>query len=124
MNLNRIVGDTISAVNPCVQLQLQRSTGYITAADGTQQPAYAAPLVVWGQVQALSFRDIQQLQGLTLQGTRKAVYLNGRWDGLVRSERKGGDLIIFPDRSVWLIAFVLENWHDWTKVAATLQDGS
>lgn len=122
MNLNRVAAGVIPAVNPRLQLQLQRSTGYGTGPDGTQIPKYNAPITVWGQVQALSFRDIQQLQGLSLQGTRKAVYLDGRWDGLVRSEKKGGDLIIFPDRSTWLVAFVLENWHDWTKVAATLQN--
>ena len=124
MNLHDVVKGNVGAINPRVQLSLQRSTGYATNPDGKRVPTYGAPIEIWGQVQALQFRDIQMMQSLTLQGTRKAIYLDGRWDGLVRNERKGGDLITFPDGSVWLIALVLENWRDWTKVAATLQDGS
>ena len=76
------------------------------------------------QVQALTFRDIVQIEGLNLQGTRRAIYLSGRVDGLVRSLNKGGDLITLPDGSVWLVAMVLEQWPDWVKCAATLQNTS
>jgi hypothetical protein len=80
---------------------------------------------VMGQMQALTFDDIHQLDWLTIQGTRRAIYLEGNWEGLVRSKQKGGDLITFPDGSVWLIVHVLERWHgSWCKVAVALQDGS
>lgn len=124
MNLHGIVKGAVAAVNPRTPLSLQRSTGYATGPDGGRIPVYAAPVQVFGQVQALTFRDIQQADSLNLQGTRRAVYLDGHWDGLVRTTKKGGDLVTFPDGSVWLIAIVLEHWPDWVKVAVTLQDGS
>jgi hypothetical protein len=79
------------------------------------------------QVQPMTFRDIQQIEGLNLQGTRKAIYLNGAVDGLIRESNKGGDIITMPDGTVWLVALVLEGFNPtagWTKCAATLQNGS
>jgi len=77
-----------------------------------------------GQIQNLTYRDLQQLEGLNIQGVRHAVYINGRVDGIIRSQNKGGDLITFSDGTTWLIAHVLEYWPTWCKVAATLQNGS
>ncbi len=62
------------------------------------------------QVQALTFRDLTQVSGLNLNGTRRGIYLSGDVEGLVRSQGKGGDLITFPDGSEWLVALVLEAW--------------
>lgn len=124
MNLNRIAAGYVSAVNLRVQLRIQQSTGYATNADGSRLPTYAPEVVAWGQVQALQYTDIMMLDRLSVQGTRRAVYLEGDWKGLVRPEQRGGDLITFPDGSVWLVAVVLEHWDDWVKLAVTLQDGS
>lgn len=94
-----------------------------------QEAASAAMTTVLnaaGQVQPVSWRDIQQMEGLNLQGTRWKIYLNGQVDGLVRVENKGGDLIILPETSrhpgTWLVALVLEQWPDWVVAAITLQD--
>jgi hypothetical protein len=76
------------------------------------------------QIQALAFRDIVQIEGLNLQGTRRAIYLSGEIDGLVRADNKGGDLITFSNGGVWLTAMVLEQWPDWVKVAATFQNSA
>ena len=132
MNLQNITAGYVSAVNPMVPCSLQVSIGTTTNADYSVTPNYNAPILVMGQVQALQFRDIQQLEGLNLQGTRKAIYLQGDVEGLVRASNKGGDLITFPDGSVWLVAMVLEAWgmnagtpnEQWCKVAATLQNGA
>lgn len=86
--------------------------------------AMTTSLTVLAQVQPLTYRDIQQVDGLNLQGTRRAIYLNGFIDGLIRSSNKGGDLVTLPDGTVWLVAIVLEHWDSgWCKVAATLQNG-
>lgn len=77
-----------------------------------------------GQIQNLTFRDLQQLEGLNVQGVRHAIYINGRVDGIIRSQNKGGDLVTFADGSIYLVAHVLEYWPTWCKVAATLQNGS
>lgn len=127
MNLHGIVAGVISAVNPIVPGTLQISTGSSQAADGTRIPTFATPINIGAQVQPLTWRDIQQLDGLNLQGNRVAIYVYGEVDGLVRPQNKGGDLITLttpPNAGVWLVAQVLEAWPDWSKVAATLQNGS
>jgi hypothetical protein len=79
------------------------------------------------QVQPLGWRDLQQLDGLNLQGTRRKIYIHGEIDGIVRSENKGGDLIVVASGvnvGTWLVAQVLEAWPDWCCVAVTLQNGA
>ncbi len=128
MNLNAIAGPVVAAVNPPTPATVSFSLGSTTNSDGTQTPKYQVPPTpVSAQVQALSFRDIQQIEHLNLQGTRVAIYLNGELDGLERVSRKGGDLITIASgthRGVYLVAMVLEQWAGWVKVAATLQNGS
>ena len=124
MNLHQIASGAIGAVNPFVPISIQVSTGSSINAAGQRTPTYAPAVVKPGQLQALTFRDITQMEGLNLQGTQKAVYINGHVAGLVRVLNKGGDLITFPDGSVWLVTLVLEHWPNWTKCAVTLQDGS
>ena len=124
MNLNSVVSGVVSAVNRRVLLSLQRSTGWTSGANAKRTPTYDPPLQVWGQEQALSFSDLRQIDGLNINGTRRAIYLDGDWNGLVRSENKGGDLVTTPDGRVWLVVHVLEHWRGWTKVVVTLQDGA
>lgn len=123
MNLHGLASGAIAAVNPFVPLTWKASIGYTTNADGTRTPNYAAPVTVMGQVQALQYRDIQQIDGLNLQGTRRKIYFYGEVDGLVRSLSKGGDLILDGQGNTWLVAMVLEQWPDWCSVAVTLQNG-
>ena len=127
MNLHSIVAPVIAAINPPLLCSLQASSGYNTSSDGTRVPAYAAPVDIEVQCQALAYKDLVQIEGLNLNGRKLAMYILGDWNGVVRSESKGGDLITLPDGSVWLCAMVLENWNlsaGWTKIAAVLQDGS
>lgn len=128
MNLNAIAGPVVATVNPPTPATVRFSSGSTTNPDGTQSPKYLTPPTpVSAQVQPLSFRDIQQIEHLNLQGMRVAIYLNGELDGLVRVNKKGGDLITIASgvhRGVYLVAQVLEQWNDWVKVAATLQNGS
>jgi len=124
MNLHGIVGPIVAAVNPPLLCSLQASTGYTTASDGTRVPSYAAPVQIEVQAQALTYNDLVQIDGLNIQGKRLAMYIQGDWEGLVRSDSKGGDLITLPDGTVWLCAQVLEDWalsSGWTKICATLQ---
>lgn len=127
MNLRALANSITQAVNPNVPATLQISTGYTTSPRGARTPSYAAPVTVQAQVQALTFRDITQIDGLNLQGTRRAIYLYGDVEGLVRVSQKGGDLITLtdgPNAGVWLVAMVLETWPDFCKVVATLQNGN
>lgn len=138
MNLNALVAGAVAAVNPRVRVSLRRSTGYSVAADGTPQPTYAADVLVWAQVQPVSWRDLAMLDRLNFQGTRRTIFLDGKWEGMVRSQSKGGDLVVFPGGSTWLIVLVDEAWgfdqappvYDtgvqpgWTKAFVTLQNGA
>jgi hypothetical protein len=122
MNLHAIVSGNIQAINPYIQLIVQISTGYATNPDGSRVPSYAPNQIVFGDVQALQYNDIVQLDALNIQGERRKIYINGEVDGLIRVENKGGDLITTPDGNVWLVALVLEYWSQWVSVAVTLQD--
>jgi hypothetical protein len=136
MNLHAVASQYITAVNPLVSATIQFSNGEPTInPDGSVTPGYSTPVGVLAQVQALTFRDIVQVQGLNLQGTRRGIYLFGDIEGIVRVTAQGGDLITFPGRvggfppnTVWLTAMALETWgvspDGWCKVAATLQNGS
>ncbi len=109
---------------------VRTSTGYTQDGEGKQIPTYSDATAT-AQVQALSFKDLVQIEGLNLNGTRRAIYLQGDVDGVSRPQVSGGDLIVFPNDSnvpahllgtVWLVAQALETWPDWCKVAATLQN--
>lgn len=120
MNLHNLVRGAIGSINPDIPVSVQRSLGYGIAPDGTQVPAYDVPVSLMGQVQELSAADLQKLDGLNIQGARRSVYLNGQWNGMLRSDGKGGDLLTFQNR-LWLVAAVLEQWPDWTRVAVMMQ---
>lgn len=131
LNLHAIVGPVVAVVNPMLTVTVQVSAGYTTGADGARTPAYAPAYSAQAQVQAMSSRDLRQVSGLNLQGSMSAIYLFGDIEGIVRPLVKGGDLINFPDGSVYLVVVALENWgatgspgEQWSKVSAQLQNGS
>lgn len=84
-------------------------------------------LVVPGQVQPVTWRDLQQLDGINTAGVRWKVYLHGAVNSIVRPERKGGDLVVIsqgPHRGTWLVTQVLEQFPDWVCAALVLQNES
>lgn len=115
-----------------VECSVQISKGTFTqSTDYKQVPDYFPAILLQGQIQALQYRDLMQIEGLSLQGTRRAIYLQGDVEGLVRPDGRGGDLITTPDGNVWLTAMVLENWNPpdgsnsgWVKICVTLQNKS
>lgn len=123
MNLHGIASGYVGAVNPLVSIVIERSTGYTKNDAFEQVPSYAAPATVLAQVQALSADDLHAIEGLNIQGEKRAVYINGRSDGLIRPDRKGGDLVTFNGEP-WLNVHVLEYWPDWCKFIITRQNGS
>jgi hypothetical protein len=119
MNLHAMVAPLIGRVNPFISGTLRQSTGYTTAADGTQIPQYRDwPVSL--QVQELTTNDLQKLDGLNIQGIRNGVYLNGNWNGVVRASREGGDILLF-DGQIWLVAVVVESWPNWTRLGVVQQ---
>lgn len=123
MNLHGIVSGAISTINPFVPGSMQISTGYTTAEDGSRVSTYGT---VHGslQVQALTYQDLKQLDGVNMNGERRAIYFYGQFNGVLRPAKKGGDLVTVAkgvNAGIWLIAQVLEQWPDWCKAAVTRQ---
>lgn len=105
---------------------LKKSSGYTTSDDGSRVPSYTTTTVDV-QVQALQYNDLQMVSGLNIQGERRAMYVYGAWNGAIRADNKGGDLITLSDGTIWLVVMVLEPWSSsagWTKVCVVLQNGS
>lgn len=127
MNLHGIVAGHIGAINPFVLTTVMRSAGYTTDASGKRTPTYNSVFNVLVQAQALQYNDIQQVNEQNIQGVRRAVYLSGEVEGVVRVQKEGGDLLVFPqgtfpEGNTWLAAFVFEAWPDWRKICITLQN--
>lgn len=124
MNLHAVVGPIVSAINPSMNGTLQRSAGFTQDASFKQLPAYAAPQPITAQVQPLTYNDMRQLDGVNIAGEKKAMYLNGTMQSVVRATQKGGDLVTLQDGTLWLTVQVLEDFSvtaGWTKVAVVRQ---
>ena len=121
MDLRGLANGVSSTVNPNQTVRVSRSTGYTIGAGRKQVPSYAAPVEGPGQVQALDGKDLQQLDGLNIQGTIRAIYLRGALAGVIRPDGTGGDLVETADGQTWLVVKVLESWPTWTKAAIVLQ---
>lgn len=121
MNLNVVASAATRAVTPAVPGTLYLSDGYTTDAAGKRTPRYR-PRAVTVDLQAASGKDLQQLDGLAIQGVSRVAYLNGDVQGLNRTERKGGDMLRVRG-DYWLVVTVLETWDTpgWTKVALSQQ---
>jgi hypothetical protein len=133
MNLHGIASGVISAVNPNQAATLQASTGYQTLPNGDRVPSYADAVEVLAQIQEFTTSDIRHLDAQNISRvSAAAIYITGTIAGLERVNSKGGDLITIPVAdgpvqpryagTVWLTTAVLEQWPDWVRVAATMQD--
>ena len=120
MNLYDLASSLITAVNPLTAATLTASTGYTTNADGSRTPNYAAPVSASIQVQSLTTRELSQMDGLNIQGNLRKVWMDGDWNGIVRPQGKGADLLSFNSQN-WLIVEVIEQWPEWTSVVVALQ---
>ena len=114
----------ISTVNPPISIIIRVSTGRTVSPDGTPVPQYASPITVQGQVQELSIKDLRQIEGLNLNGTLRNLYINGNINAGQRVTLKGGDVIVLPDGTVWLVVAVPESWPDWCRATIVQQNDS
>ena len=120
MNLSSIADTVINAINPPTLVQVLRSTGYTTNADGQQVPTYTTLASTLMQVQELTQGDVRKLDGMNIGGQRNKLYFNGAVAAVVRADQKGGDLVKFNGQT-WLAVAVLEQWNDWCSVAIVRQ---
>lgn len=123
MNLHGLAAPLIGVVNPFVPASMKISTGYTTAPDGSRVSTYGS-VTGMAQVQAATYLDLKQIEGLNQNGSKSSIYFRGAFNGVLRPARKGGDLVTLttgPNAGVWLIVQVLEQWPDWCKAAVVLQ---
>lgn len=119
MNLHSLVSGAIGAVNPFVPGTMRVSTGYTTSGPGKRTPTYS-DMAVSVQLQAQTYKDLQQTDGLNIQGVVKSAYVNGNFNGVNRPKQQGGDLLIVGT-DTWLIVQPLEEWPGWCKFVVALQ---
>lgn len=119
MNLHGMAKGAVARVNPGIAITVQHSSGYTTAADGTQTPTYTQS-TAQGQVQPLSEQDLKRLEGLNAQEVTAKVFLSGDFEGVFRKLGKGGDLLEWGGNT-YLVTAVIERWPDWTCVGVTAQ---
>ena len=125
MNLHGLVKGTIGIVNPEIPVTLLQSTGYTTNADGTRVPTFSRDIKNC-QVQSTSGPDIQQLAALNIQGVVRVVFLDGNWNGVVKADNTGGDILKFSPAAGcsshdWKVAAVKESWPHWSSVYVVMQ---
>ena len=119
MNLHRIAASATRTVTQGLPAVVKQSDGYTTDTDGSQVPAYTLTQAT-ADLQALTGRDIERLNGLNVQGVTEKAYLTGNFEGVFRVLGKGGDLLVVNGRT-YLVSAVLERWPNWCCVALTMQ---
>lgn len=126
MNLHGIVRGAITSVNPDISATFRQSIGNTVDAAGNQAPNYTDFPDVQIQVQAAEAEDLTHINNFNQEGVYRAVYMYGNTQGVVRPNRKGGDILQFPQElgdavQDWLVVKVSETWPDWSKVTVCLQ---
>ncbi len=121
MNLHNIASGCIGAINPNTAGTLQPSEGYVTNDDGSRSPSYEGSVPVQVQVQALTTAKLVQLEQLNIAGSTHVLFISGEIDGVLRADRKGGDLITLSDGRRYLVTAVLEQWSNWAQASVTMQ---
>lgn len=126
-NLRATANSVTRVINKNAPATLFISTGN-SVVNFVPTPAYDQASVL-AQVQPLSTKDLRLLEGLSIQGAEKAIYLNGAALAIIRVKQLGGDLIVFapgtlPEGNTWKTLANLEQWggSTWCKVAVVLQD--
>lgn len=126
MNLRKIANAYTRNINPNIPAIWRKSIGYTVKEDGTQEPVYEDSTVEINP-QAVSGDTLAFIEGLNIQGVMRSVYMYGNVQGVVRSDERGGDLLLFPqtpDKPIqtWKVVTVVETWPDWAHVIVVLQN--
>lgn len=84
-------------------------------------------MTIVAQVQAQSSGDLRHTDAINLQGDHRVLYSSFDIRGIVRVTLRGGDMVVLPDGSTWLVQQPIEPFYStagWAKVLITRQNGS
>lgn len=99
----------------------------VTRQQTVASEAMKTSMFIVAQIQPVTGGDLRHLDSLNLQGSHRTIYANVDIRGIVRVKLRGGDLVILPDGSTWLVNQSAEPWYSsagWVRAIITLQDGS
>ena len=129
MNIRGIANAAIQPVNANIPIVVKTPNGFtIDPATRRQIPGYIST-AGYGQLQALDGDDLDQVNGLNIQGTIRAMYLYGSIAGVIRPDSSPQSHVVFTSNEAgitksreWGVFKVLETWSDWCKVAIVYQE--
>lgn len=118
---------TLSGAPQIVASEPMTATG-----SGARAPTYSIAPNVPMQFQAMTSDELQQIDGLNISATYRAVHMNGDLQGLDRPGVKGGDILLAPtgltgvSMDTWLVVKVLEAFDasGWCRLAVVLQQAA
>lgn len=128
LDLRTIANGAIQGINPDLQITILQPDGYaidpgtlVQVPNWIEQPAL-------GNVQSMSSDDLTQVSALNIEGTMRAVYLRGNYNGIFRPGQQPNTVLRFTTNESgttaerdWNVFKVLEVWQTWCKVAVVLQ---
>lgn len=128
INLRGIANAAIQGINPNIKIRVQSPNGFTTDEYYNQVPKYIEE-TLQGNVQAMSSDDLKHIDGLNLEGTLRAVYLYGNYNGVMRVGQQPSTKLFFTTNESgvtrereWNVFKMLEAWQGWCKVAVVLQE--
>ena len=122
MNLHGIISGSMGAINPTMLISYSACTSIITAAPGgPRTPTYLPAIQVVAQVQELTANDLKHLNDLNVSGLLRKLWSSQIMHGIDRAAGLGGDKVVLPDGTTWLVVQILEQFQDWNSVAIRKQ---
>ena len=113
MGLHDLVGNIIGVINPQMTCQWYDYAGFTTAAGGKRTPSYNGPYAISVQVQQLTAADLAHMNDMNSSAITRKVWTDTILTGVDRAAQMGGDKLVLPDGTVWLVVQILETWPDW-----------
>ena len=121
MSLHDLASSVIGSVNPTMSCQWYPYAGTTTVAGGTRTPSYNGPFTVNVQVQQLTASDLAHVNDMNTSTITRKVWCNTTLHGIDRAAGLGGDKLVLPDGTFWLVVQIIETWTDWCSAVITKQ---
>ena len=128
INLHQIVRQCIPVLHPDETVLLVQSTGSVNVR-GRVTPQYAPVIAVGAQIQSMGNDDLQAMESEARTKISRKAYLFSATpnelipQGIIRTLKRGGDLIRRADGSWWLVSAMMEDFSasGWVCVQITEQ---